>query len=141
MFSVWASTYPTNLNRIVILQKKIVRIISNKPFDAHTEPIFKDLQILKFSNIYLFQIGKFMYSFKDGLLPSVFKNMFSLTSQVHSYNTRNSNAFFLFSVRTNIRLFTIRFQGSKVFNSLNLNIQNAATISLFKSRLKAYLLS
>ena len=47
-------SYPTNLNRIAILQKKNVRIISNKPLDAHTEPIFKDLQILKFSNIYLF---------------------------------------------------------------------------------------
>ena len=82
-----------------------------------------------------------MYSFKEGLLPSVFKNMFSLTSQVHSYNTRNSNAFFLFPAQTNIRLFAIRFQGLIGFNSLNLNIQSAATISLFKSRLKAYLLS
>ena len=52
-----------------------------------------------------------------------------------------SNAFFLFPARTNIRLFAIRFQGSKFFNSLNLNIQSATTISLFKSRLKAYLLS
>ena len=33
--SVWASTYPTNLNRIIILQKR--RIISNQPFDAHTQ--------------------------------------------------------------------------------------------------------
>ena len=83
-----------------------------------------------------------MYSFKEGLLPSVFKNMFSLTSQIHSYNTRNFNAFFLFPARTNIRLFAIlRFQGPKFFNSLNLNIQSTATISLFKSRLKAYPLS
>ena len=29
--SVWASTYPTNLNHIVILQEKIVRKISHKP--------------------------------------------------------------------------------------------------------------
>ena len=110
---MWASTYPTNFNRIVILQKKIVRIISKKPFDAHTEPIFEDLQILKFSNIYLFQIGKFMYSFKEGLLPSVFRNMFSLTSQVHSYITRNSNAFFLFPARTNVTVCN-KIPGSKV---------------------------
>ena len=55
--SVWASTYPTNLNRIVLLQKKIIRrIISKKPFDAQTDHIFKSLQILKLSEIYVFKM-------------------------------------------------------------------------------------
>ena len=49
--SVWASTYPTNLNRLVLLQKKIIRIISKMPFDAHTDPIFKSLQIMKLSSL------------------------------------------------------------------------------------------
>ena len=139
--SVWASTYPTNLNRLVLLQKKIIRIISKMPFDAHTDPIFKSLQIMKLSEIYFFQVGKFMFSYKIGLLPNAFKEMFLMTNQVHSYNTRNSNTFYLFLARTNIRLFGIRFQGPKFFNSLNNNIQSAATISLFKSRLKTFLLS
>ena len=72
-----------------------------------------------------------MYSYKIGLLPNVFKEMFLMTNQVHSYNTRSSNIFYLFPARTNIRLFGIRFQGPKVFNSLNNNTQRAATISLF----------
>ena len=139
--SVWASTYSTNLNRIVLLQKKIIRIICKKPFDAHTDPLFKSLQILKLSEIYFFQVGKFMYSHKIGLLPNVFKEMFLMTNQVHSYNTRNSNTFYLFPARTNIRRFGIKFQGPKFFNSLNNSIQSAATISLFKSKLKTYLLS
>ena len=136
--SVWASTYPTNLNRLVLLQKKIIRIISKMPFDAHTDPIFKSLQIMKLSEIYFFQVGKLMFSYKIGL-PNVFKEL--MTNQVHSYNTRNSNTFYLFPARTNIRFFGRRFQGPKFFNSLNNNIQSAATISLFKSRLKTFLLS
>ena len=40
--SVRASTYLTNLNRFVILQKKVVRFISKKPFDVHTDPVFKE---------------------------------------------------------------------------------------------------
>ena len=82
-----------------------------------------------------------MFSYKIGLLPNVFKEMLLMTNQVHSYNTRNSNTFYLFPARTNIRFFGIRFQGPKFFNSLNNNIQSAATISLFKSRLKTFLLS
>ena len=33
----------TNLARLVILQKRVVRIIANSNFDAHTDPIFKTL--------------------------------------------------------------------------------------------------
>ena len=83
-----------------------------------------------------------MYSYKIGLLLNVFEEMFLMTTQVHSYNTRNSNTFNLFRARTNIRLFGIIFQGPKFLNSLNNNHTiNTATISLFKSRLKTFLLS
>ena len=53
--SVGINNLSTNLNRIIILQK-VVRLISKKTFDAHTDPLFKEFQILKFD---LFQIGEF----------------------------------------------------------------------------------
>ena len=59
--SVWGSTYPSNLSRIFLLQKKVIRIISKSAFDAHTEPIFKQLKILKLSDIYRSQIGKLCF--------------------------------------------------------------------------------
>ena len=52
---------------------------------------------------YFFQVGKSMYSHKIGLLPNVFQEMFLMTNQVHSYNTRDSNTFYLFPARKNIR--------------------------------------
>ena len=60
---VWASTYKTNLRRLVTLQKRAVRIINNSNFDAHTDPIFKEPSILKFNDIHLLQLGQFMYSY------------------------------------------------------------------------------
>ena len=120
--SVWRSTYPSNLNRIFLLQEKVLRIVSNSAFDAHTEPIFKQLKILKLEtrDIYRSQIGKFMFSFKKGLLPDAFSDIFLLTNHhiIHHYNTRNSNSFYLFPCRKNIRQFAIRFQGPKLFNAL-----------------------
>ena len=64
--------YPTNLNRTVLLQKRAVRIVSKEAFDAHTEPVFHELKILKFENIYLLHLGKFMYLYKNNLLPRSF---------------------------------------------------------------------
>ena len=101
---------------------------------------FKRSQTLKFSQIYLFQDGKFMDSYKIGLLPNVFKEMFSLTNQVHSYNNRNSNTFYLFPARTNVKLFGMRFQGPKFSSSLNHNIQ-LKVVKISLSRLKTFLLS
>ncbi len=37
----WGSTYNTHLNRLIILQNKIVRILSNKPYNDHTGELIK----------------------------------------------------------------------------------------------------
>ena len=84
--TVWASAYKTNLRRLVILQKRIIRIINKSHFNAHTDPIFKDLGILKFNDIHLLQLGQFMYSCKNSFLPPRFNNNFSQSTQFHSYN-------------------------------------------------------
>ena len=116
--SVWASTYPTNLNRIIILQKRLVCIISNQSFDAQTAPLFRELKILRFTDIFLFQLGKFMYLFKLGLLPEILNELFFTNNQMHSYNTRKSNAFHIFPCRTNLRRFAIRLCSYCYFYSL-----------------------
>ena len=139
--SVWGSTYPTNLNRIFVLQKRAIRTISKSPFDAHTGPIFKELNILSLHNIYLAQIGKIMFQYKAGLLPACFENIFLLRSQIHVHNTRNANYFSLPKCKTNIRLFSFQYQGPKFFNSLSHEIQNLPNIASFKHKLKLFLLS
>ena len=44
--SEWGATYASNLKRILLLQKKVLRIISKSAFDAHTDPLFMQLKIL-----------------------------------------------------------------------------------------------
>ena len=137
--SVWGSTYQSNLKRLITLQKRVIRIISKSTFDAHTNPIFKNLNILKFENLIKLQIGKIMYLYKNGLLPDSFNDMFLLHSDVHSYNTKK-NSFRLLHCRTNVRKFSLRFQGPKLYNSFSPDVQNAPSFALFTSKLKIYLL-
>ena len=138
--SVWGSTYQSNLRRVFNLQKKIIRIISKVSLDSHTDALFKEHGILKFFDINFYQIGKFMYLFKKGLLPNYFCNMFTFASQLHSHYTRNCNHYYIPPCRTNIRNFSIRFQGPKFFNSLSPEIQNSESIRSFGNRLKTFLL-
>ena len=57
---VWAATYSSNLSRLVILQKRVVRILNNSRFDARTNPIFNTLKLLKFNYICKLQTAQFM---------------------------------------------------------------------------------
>jgi len=139
--SIWASTYPSNLRRLITLQKGVIRIMLRSAFDAHTDPLFKNLKILNLGSIYELQIGKFMYQYRSGLLPYSFNNMLSVTHQVHSYGTRSSEFFHLPQCRTNIRNFSISFQGPKFFNSLSSEIRNVTSTASFCCKLKAFLLS
>ena len=52
---VWGSNYKTNLQRIVILQKRVIRK-SKSNYDAHTDPIFNNLDLLKFHGIHLVEL-------------------------------------------------------------------------------------
>ena len=116
---VWASTYRTKLSRLVILQKRVVRIIAKTQCYAHTDPIFKNLGILKFYDIHLLQLGLFMYSYQIRTLPSKFDCKFTLNRQVYSYNTRNSHAFRLPFCRANIKQFSVFLPRSQILQLLN----------------------
>ena len=82
-----------------------------------------------------------MFLYQKGFLPESFHTMFSTNKQVHSYNTRNKNSFRLPYCRTNIKKFTFRFQGPKLYNSLDDEIKNATSITSFLTKLKTFLLS
>ena len=135
----WASTYRTKLSRLVILQKRAVRTIAKTHFHAHTDPIFKNLGILKFHDIHLLQLGLFMYSYQNRTLPLKFNCKFTLQRQIHSYNTRNSHAFRLPFCRTNIKQFSVFYQGPKFYNSLTTEIVNSTSPASFKKAIKVFI--
>ena len=79
---VWGSTYKTNLQRIIILQKRVIRMVNKSYYNAHTESIFKKLNLLKFLGIHLIHLGQFMFSFKNAILPRKFENIFTINNQI-----------------------------------------------------------
>ena len=68
-----------------------MRIITIAPYNAHAEPIFKSLNILKISDIFtLFQL-KFYHKLINNKLPSYFTNLqFEQNRDIHHYYTKSS---------------------------------------------------
>ena len=78
-------------SQIFKLQKRAVRIISNAKFNAHTEPIFKKLGILKVVDDRKLQELIFFYKLQHGTLPQFFREGFiSLREAVQNRITRVS---------------------------------------------------
>ena len=75
--------------RITKLQKKAIRIIYLSKYNAHTEPIFKQLKLLKVTDVLRVQELKFYYKYKHNLLPSYLQEMpFHPNTETHNYETR-----------------------------------------------------
>ncbi len=58
-----------NCERVSKLQKEVIRILSLSKYNAHTEPLFKNLKLLKISDILKLQELKFYNKFKNNKLP------------------------------------------------------------------------
>jgi hypothetical protein len=138
--TIWSSTYVSNLKRLQILQKRIVRLLTSSSFLAHTAPLFKKLKILDINGINSFCTGIFMYSYHNKLLPPPFLNLFSTSNQFHNYNTRNADTYRSHACRTNIKQFTMLSRGPKLWNSLPDTVKNAGTLNCFRNRIRKYLL-
>ena len=73
--------------RLYKLQKKAVRIVTNSPLYSHSDAFFKNLGILKITDIVRLTQLKFYYKYKANLLPKYF-SYFQLTTDQHTYSTR-----------------------------------------------------
>ena len=63
-------------------------------YNAHTEPFFKNLKLLKIQDILTLQTLKIYHKFRNNNLPNYIQNwpLFQ-NSNIHNHNTRGANAF------------------------------------------------
>jgi hypothetical protein len=136
---IWASNYDSRIHKLIILQKKAIRLIQGSRKDAHTAPIFKDLNLLSLTQIRSLQIAEFMYRYEHKLLPISFVGYFSIGSQIHDHFTRRATSYRPVKARTNTREFSIRAAGPQLWNSIPNEIRLSKTRHEFKKRLRFFL--
>ena len=136
-FGVYISPQ-THLKPLLLLQKKLVRIMTFRTYYAHTDPLFKDMEILIIDRLVIHRIGilKYMYKLNSGLLPKVLCNFFKKNNEIHNYNTRTKNMF-----RISHESQTFSPVGAKIWNALSIKIDINVTLIMFKNSLNVYLLS
>ena len=142
----WASNYPTKRNCLLLLQKRVLRIITRSGWRDHSGPLFSTLGILNISEINKLQLDDFVYKHQNNLLPEIYDSYFLNISDVHHYHTRSRTNQHLFITRPRTNQYAkfsvnVRYAAAGFWNKILLNIKNTASLQSFRKDFKEYLLS
>jgi len=137
---IWGKAANIHLSRLFLLQKRILRIVCNTHFLAHSAPLFKQCKVLTIHNINYYCTGVFMFKYFKGLLPDLFAKMFVKQRDLHVHNTRNNQFYTLPICKTERKKNSISYFGAYFWNENILKKQIAVekihTIFTFKKILR-----
>ena len=157
----WGSAFETHKSKLVVLQKKAIRMITFNDERlqtwslVHTSPLFKELGMLKLNEIFELQLSCFIFDCSHHLSPTLFHEWFTLTANVHDHATRGNavvvgsnydtvptNNIFIPTARTSYYgLKSIKVFGAKVWNNIPSCIRKIESRNCFKKQLKTQYLN
>ena len=132
---IWG-TSPQSHRPLLLLQKKIVRIMTFSTYYAHTYPLFKDLNIFTIDKLVVHRIGIAIYKINNDLFPSVLNELYKKNNIIHNDNIRTKDMF-LVSLGTQT-FSTVR---ARIWNALIVKFNVNVPLTRFKVSLKQYLSS
>ena len=123
-------SYSPAASKVFLLQKKILRIISNmKPRDSRRE-LFKNIQIMTLYSLYIYSLILFIINNKHS---------FALNNEIQKYHTRNNNNFHFPSVNLTKFCKGLYITGTRLFIHLPQIIKaQDHNSSKFKTSLKRF---
>ena len=141
---IWSCSNPSNLNRLFLKQKMALRIVTNSSFNAHTEPLFKKLNILPLSKLIEYFKLQFMHRYILQQTPASFNNMWVRNEErirPQDHYLRNQQEFYIQPSRlTSTDNFPLVLFPQLWNNFNDLSIKNITSPATFNANLKSYFL-
>ena len=139
--NIISCTSQTNINKILVLQKKAIRIITNSHYTAHTNTLFLESGILPFDKLIAQNKLHFMHSIAQDYAPKAFNQTWPTNvNRDTGYVLRNQDHFALPLVRIEqFRKFPL-YSLLNEWNNLNKEIRLQHNRTTFKIALWNYFL-
>ena len=138
---IYANTYPTHLNSLIVLNNKILRIAQSKPLHTPILSLYREFNTLPIDLLFKFNILQFTHKlyYHKNLLPAAFRSYFRLNSEIHEHDTRSKTLVHLSQSNKMSGTKNLNVFGSRLWNTLPIHISSTVDISLFKTKIKNYL--
>ncbi len=137
---IWCNTFPSHLQKLQILQKKVVRALSWSHFNAPTKPVFHAYGLLRLTECNIFHNACMMYQVVHGVNNRLC-DLVPVCRPLHSHDTRNKHFIFRNKRRLKGTSLSVVCRGPQIWNELDENTKMSQSVSSFKKNLKKYLLS
>ena len=115
---VWGNTCKTYLEKIIIQQKRAIRIIAGVPRFHQTDPLFSEVKLLKFMDINKYLIGRLMFQIHNHELQNIFIDFFTVNNELHTHDTRQALHYHVPSPKTNLAKSCLRYHGAVIWNKI-----------------------
>ena len=138
---IWGNTNESNINRIFLKQKRVIRIICRANFYDHTNPLFKKLNILKLKDLIELRSAIFLFKASCQTLSKKLQLIFNFNTVDKKYTLRNQQDYQHKYVRTKQKQMCLSIYGTKLWNNLDEDIKQCKNIHSFKTKYKKYLIS
>ena len=122
--TLWGATYKSSVNKLTVMQKKVIRAMVSAKYNAHTDDLFNELGILKLDDVYKLNVGKFIFSYMKKELPLPIMNIYTLVGDIQTHNTRSNTKYRIQpqNRRSVIASQSILHNGPQIWNSIPMHI-------------------
>ena len=137
----WGTASEQELNRLKMLQNRVVRFITFSKFRTRAAPLYSELKIIPLRDQLFMQRSIFMHSFSYNNLPYVF-DIYCHQPQ-HRYSTRyvTSGNYVLPRATTNRGQSSIKYTGPKAWAEVPKPLKEIAYRKPFSKKFKEHILS
>ena len=126
---VWDQTSKTNLDKILLLQKRALRLIYFSNNSEHAIPLFLRSNIPPIDMLYYKSVALLMHDINHNLAPQNLKNFFTRLASIHSCNTRAAAA-----GKFNVIHSRTKQQNQRVSMGLTVNRQKALKLTVNRQK-------
>lgn len=123
--SAWGQAAKIHLDKILLLQKRVVRLMNFAKFSEHAIPLFLSSHIMPLNILYFKLSSTLMFDVHNKSVPSNISDLFTSTQEIHHYNTRSSSSgsFYIKYTRLNHQKNSLSCTGAKIWNSIPENLK------------------
>jgi len=141
---LYGNTKASYLDKLIKLNNKLLRILQSKPLSTPTRELYKTYNTLQLLDLHKQQLLLFVHKYvhHPEKLPEIFvaDKFFIFNEEIHDYNTRNKSNMHIYYSKNSAGLRTIRHKAAVLWNELPVSLQEINSLSVFKNKLKQYLL-
>ena len=139
--TIWGKDNKRYINKIYKLQKRVAKIILNKPLRSPTIGLLKELNWLSFSDRCKYHAGVLVFKALNNMAPNYLSELLTLSNN-DNYSLRSMNNCDLVvkrKYRTNLYQDSFTSFSMKIWNDIPTSIRKSYSLHTFKNNFKLYL--